>query len=528
MKTLWLSRIMLSAALLTAGVLVAPADENDDDGFRSIFNGENLDGWDGNPELWRVEEGAITGQTTAEKPTDGNTFIIWDQGEVDDFELRLEVRIEGGNSGIQYRSHELPDQRWVVGGYQADFEAGDTWSGILYDEKGRGVLAQRGQRTTIGDNHRPAVDEQFAESGELNAHIRKGEWNQYHIIARGNVLIHRINGHTMVEVTDDDEAGRSMQGILALQLHAGPPMKVQFRNIELKRLPLEGRKKLVFLAGRRSHGYMAHEHRAGCLLLQKCLQENTPGLLSVVYTGGWPSDPTALDNADAICFFCDGGGGHPASRHLDEIQVLMDRGVGFACLHYGVEVQKGRAGDRFVQWLGGYFETDWSVNPHWTIENAQLAEGHQITRGVEAFSTNDEWYYHMRFLDKMEGVTAILSAVPPQSTLSRPDGGHSGNPAVRAAVEAGEPQHVAWATERPDGGRGFGYTGGHFHWVWANDDNRKLVLNALCWVSHVDVPEEGVISTTPTIADLEENQDYGKPGNWDPQRIERIIESWKE
>ena len=355
---------------------------------------------------------------------------------------------------------QLPDRQWGIGGYQADFEGGDTWSGILYGEADRGILAQRGQRVDIKDNHQPEVLEQFADSAELNNAINKGDWNEYHIIARGNHLVHKINGVTMVDITDTDEAGRFMQGLLALQLHAGPPMKVEFRDIRLKRLPLEdGRKKLVFVAGAPSHGFMAHEHHAGCLLLAESLAEGAPNLLTTVYQNGWPSDPTAFDNADAICFYCDGGPGHPANDHLEELQALMDRGVGMACLHYGVEVPVGPSGDSFVNWIGGYFETDWSVNPHWTLQQPELGD-HPVTRGVEDFAINDEWYYHMRFREDMEGVTAVLSATPGEDTLTRPDGPHSGNPAVREAVAAGESQAVAWVADRPDGGRGFGYTGG--------------------------------------------------------------------
>ncbi|MGE0760233.1 MAG: DUF1080 domain-containing protein, partial [Pirellulaceae bacterium] len=129
----------------------------DPEGFEPIFDGQSLTGWDGNPEFWSVRDGAITGETTAAKPTKGNTFLIWRQGEVGDFELKLQYRIVGGNSGIQYRSFEVPDQKWVVGGYQADFEAGERYSGICYGERFRGILADRGQKTVIGDNHKPTV-----------------------------------------------------------------------------------------------------------------------------------------------------------------------------------------------------------------------------------------------------------------------------------------------------------------------------------------------------------------------------------
>ena len=141
---------------------------------------------------------------------------------------------------------------------------------------------------------------------------------------------------------------------------------------------------------------------------------------------------------------------------------------------------KGDSGDHFLKWIGGYFETHWSVNPHWTARFDHLPV-HPITRGVKPFEVNDEWYYHMRFRPAMKGVTPILSAMPPKTTLTRPDGPHSGNPHVRASVAAGNLQHVAWAAERADGGRGFGFTGGHNHWNWGDDNFRKVVLNAIVW-----------------------------------------------
>ena len=150
-----------------------------------------------------------------------------------------------------------------------------------------------------------------------------------------------------------------------------------------------------------------------------------------VMSGGWPKDPTAFDNADSVVLFMNGGGGHPVNRHLAEIDALMKKGVGLACLHYGVEVPKGKSGNSFLDWTGGYFEAHWSVNPHWTIQDVTLAKDHPITDGVKPFTSNDEWYFHMHFRDKMEGVTPILSAVAPKETMKRGDGARSGNPAVR-------------------------------------------------------------------------------------------------
>jgi hypothetical protein len=192
-------------------------------------------------------------------------------------------------------------------------------------------------------------------------------------------------------------------------------------------------------------------------------------------------------------------------------------------MHYGVETVKGKSGDLFLDWIGGYFEMHWSVNPHWRNNDSVLAKDHPMTRGVKAYATQDEWYYHMRFPPEMKGVTAILSALPPKETLSRPDGPHSGNPFVREAVSKGEKQVLAWARERPDGGRGFGFTGGHFHWTWGNDDNRKMILNGLAWITKLDVPENGVQSKRPDLAELRENQDWPVPEKFDFAKIEKEL-----
>ncbi len=280
----------------------------------------------------------------------------------------------------------------------------------------------------------------------------------------------------------------------------------------------EAAKKVVFVAGKASHGYGEHEHRAGCLLLAKALEAGMPGYEAVVVTEGWPEDDAVFEGADAVVLYCDGAGGHVALPHREKLAELMARGVGLACLHFAVEVPEGQPGDDFLDWLGGYFELGWSVNPHWNARFDPLPD-HPITRGVEPFEVNDEWYYHMRFRPGRKGVTPILSAVPPESTLNRPDGPRSGNPEVRRAVAAGEPQTVAWAFERPDGGRGFGFTGGHVHGNWGNDDFRTIVLNAIVWIAHGKVPADGVPSATPTRQELEANQDEPKPARPAPLTV---------
>ena len=271
------------------------------------------------------------------------------------------------------------------------------------------------------------------------------------------------------------------------------------------------RKKVVFVAGNRSHGYGAHEHHAGCLLLARYLRQHLPDYDTVVYQNGWPANGIqAFDGADAVVVYCDGGDRHLLLPHLKEFDAVMKRGVGLACIHYGVEVPKKPGGAEFLDWIGGYFEMHWSVNPHWTAQFTEFPD-HPICRGVKPFEINDEWYFHMRFQPDMQGVTPILSAHPPTSTMSRRDGPHSGNPYVRAAVKRRELQHVAWARERPDGGRGFGFTGGHVHWNWGDDNFRKLVLNAIAWIAKDDVPADGVSGPTPTREELEANQDFPKP-----------------
>jgi len=514
-------------AVLVAVVLHSSAWAGPDAGFAPIFDGKSLTGWDGDPALWRVEEGAITGESTAEAPLNVNQFIIWRQGETDDFELKAEYRIHSGNSGIQYRSFEKPDEwgRWVVGGYQADIESTDKYTGIMYGERYRGILALRGQKAVVGDDHKPAVVGSVGDEEGLKAHIRQGDWNEYHIVARGYTMRHYINGHLMSETLDEDKAERRRSGILAFQLHTGPPMKVQFRNIRLKRLPLEDTRKIVFVAGVPSHGYGKHEHRAGCMLLADQLNASAPGVLATTYHGGWPADPTAFDNADAVVLYADGAKGNPMLPHLDRVGKLIDKGVGLACLHYALDVPKGPAGEMLLRGLGGYFETHWSVNPVWTAEFARLPE-HPTTRGVKPFTLEDEWYYHMRFVDDLAGVTPLLSAVPPESTRQQPDGPYSGNPQVRART--GQSEIVAWTYDRSAAGgkgRGFGFTGGHSHWNWANDSFRTLVLNAAVWVAGAEVPSGGVPSKTPALERLEQNLDEPAPEGWDRNKVRERLET---
>jgi hypothetical protein len=203
---------------------------------QEIFNGKDLAGWEGDKTIWSVEDGAIVGRTTAEAPIKNNTFLVWHGGNVGDFRLQLEYRIEGGraNSGVQYRSKVVDPARWIVHGYQADIDAQPVYSGILYDEGGnRHILANRGERATIGPDGKKTI-ERFGGAAELQKKIRNDDWNAYIIEARGPNLRHTINGELMSETTDNEHGKRADSGILALQVHVGPPMVVRFRNIRLE------------------------------------------------------------------------------------------------------------------------------------------------------------------------------------------------------------------------------------------------------------------------------------------------------
>jgi hypothetical protein len=265
-------------------------------------------------------------------------------------------------------------------------------------------------------------------------------------------------------------------------------------------------KEVLLIAGPPSHGPGQHEHNAGVLLLQKCLA-NVPGLKSEVALGGWPKDDAVFNNVDAIIIFADGGSRHIAlqGENLKRLDQALSQGAGLGLLHYAVEPTLEKGQPEFLKWIGGAFEIHWSVNPHWHAEFKQLPK-HPITRGVKPFTILDEWYFNMRFVEGRKGVTPILVAVPDASTTSRPDGHHSGNPTVRAAVARGDPQTVAWAYERPNGGRGFGFTGAHFHSNWGHDDFRKLALNAVLWLAKMEVPANGVESRV-SAEDLTANLD---------------------
>lgn len=215
------------------GPIIGPAEET---GFHSIFDGKSMSGWDGDPVFWRVENGALVGQTTAEKQPQQNTFLIWRGGTPGDFELKCDFKLTGYNSGIQYRSIELPDIKWAMRGYQADMDGEQQYTGQIYEEQGRGFLALRGQFTYIAEAKKPGVVGSLGDSEQLKALIHGDGWNSLDIVARGNTLAQTLNGRLMSMLIDDDTANRKMEGLIGIQVHKGPPMKVEVKNIRIKNL----------------------------------------------------------------------------------------------------------------------------------------------------------------------------------------------------------------------------------------------------------------------------------------------------
>jgi type 1 glutamine amidotransferase len=287
-----------------------------------------------------------------------------------------------------------------------------------------------------------------------------------------------------------------------------------------------GKRKIVFVAGKPSHGFAQHEHNAGCQFLARCLSEGMPDIVTKVYLNGWPKEKDAFEGADAIIMYCDGGGGHMVVPHLKEMDELAKKGVGIGCIHYAVEVEDNKGGDEFLRWIGGYFQPYRSINPTWQARFTDIPK-HEVTRGVRPFTTHDEWYYHMRFRDGMNGVTSILAAVPAPG-LHGTDKSHDGNEEVHHPNRH-EPETVVWVAEDPQTHqRGFGCTGGHYHFNWAQDDFRKTILNCIVWAAHGQVPEGGVQSKRPTVDDLLANLDPKNRGNFDPAKEQREIERMNE
>lgn len=270
-------------------------------------------------------------------------------------------------------------------------------------------------------------------------------------------------------------------------------------SVPLERQPTDPKlRKIVLVAGRMSHGPGEHEFFAGCAVLMKLLQQ-TPGVFPVMARDGWPQNPKTFENAKSVVFFMDGGGGHPIIQkdHREVVQRLVDSGVGFVNLHYAVEYPKSQS-EHVFDWLGGYYETGFSINPHWKADFKSLPE-HPITRGVKPFQIQDEWYFNIRFVPDSKGVTPILKAVPPDDKRGTP----------AAKEHPGREEIVAWAFERPNR-RSFGFTGGHFHRNWGDENFRRLVVNAILWTAQIDVPKDGArVDLDPS--DLNLNLDRKTP-----------------
>jgi hypothetical protein len=222
-----------------------PYNAEDRAGFESIFDGKSLKGWDGDPAFWKAEGGAIVGLSTEANAVKENTFLIY-QTELADFELKLEYRMNSTNSGIQFRSAHLPPGgegrgavtgKWVLKGYQADIDFNNQFTGMIYEERGRGFLMTRGQAVYIGAD---AVSKQIGSlevnADELKALIKVNDWNTVHLIARGNIITNIVNGHVTAFLVDDDVKNRALKGLLGFQIHVGPPMKIEYRNIYVKKL----------------------------------------------------------------------------------------------------------------------------------------------------------------------------------------------------------------------------------------------------------------------------------------------------
>jgi hypothetical protein len=276
-------------------------------------------------------------------------------------------------------------------------------------------------------------------------------------------------------------------------------------------------KRIVLIAGRPSHAPGEHEFRAGSMLLQKALS-GVAGVTVDVITMGWPTktvdgqmvdDSAALDSADAVVIYADGGGGHPAIQrdHMKVLDALAAKGVGLGFAHYGVEVPAGVTGEAMQRWNAGYYETNFSVNPMWTPA-FETFPNHPVTRGVKPFGNHDEWYFNMRWTadaSLMKRLTPILTAKPSDEVRKGPYVSPKG-PYPHIIADSGKVETMMWVYERPDGGRSFGFTGGHTHTNWGDVNQRKVVLNALLWIAKVDVPRNGVEDSI-TAADLTTNLD---------------------
>lgn len=207
-------------------------------GFVRIFDGKTLKGWRGDLSHWKVENGTIVGEVTSSNQLKENTFLIWEGGKTADFELKIQYRIsEGGNSGIQYRSEELPGPPFRLKGYQADIDGKNEYTGLNYEERGRGFIARRGESMVMDSLGKPDLNRSLGNADQLARSIKLNDWNEYHLVVKGNHMMHYINGVLMSEAVDNDINNRKFSGLLGLQAHVTPEMRVEFKNIRIKKLP---------------------------------------------------------------------------------------------------------------------------------------------------------------------------------------------------------------------------------------------------------------------------------------------------
>ncbi|MDR3196330.1 MAG: ThuA domain-containing protein [Planctomycetaceae bacterium] len=294
---------------------------------------------------------------------------------------------------------------------------------------------------------------------------------------------------------------------------------------------------ILFIAGKSSHEYGVHEYYAGSVLLADTLEQfvskksfdsdkiTLPEIKTKIHRNAQYGDTFDFDNTDVIVVFCDGGNSYPLRGQENRLEKLRQAGKGFVFLHYALCGSQGNGSQKppelpsdaklILQTTGGVYEIFHSVNPIFEAEFKNLPN-HPITRGVHPFTIEDEWYFHMRFLNNLNteqiienplsnSPQAVLVTIPPDALKQKPDGAHSGNPVVRSRL--GKPETVAWALQREDGGCGFGFTGGHQHWNFAHPDFRKLLLNAIVWTAKIEVPKNGITVPVKSFEELKKNLD---------------------
>ena len=291
----------------------------------------------------------------------------------------------------------------------------------------------------------------------------------------------------------------------------------RFPHADLEKTPEAERKVFVFFTDDGEHGWMQHENTAGAILFAKRLAASVPGSESIVLRDTFP-DEALLARATSVILFCSGTDRHPLNdpAKRTSLEAAMKANKGFVGIHWALEAGDAEGSEFLKKYLGGYFEVHYSVNPMWQAEFKEIP-GHEITRGVFPFSIYDEFYFNMRFPEVAGKREDLLMAVPPRKVILLPeDGPRTNNPTVRASE--GKPQVTAWAFTRPEGGRSFGFTGGHFHWDWKHDDHRRILLNAIAWTGGVEIPEGGLPDSTPTDDELFQHQDSPPPDGWKPMK----------